>query len=71
MLRGMITHCLHVLSRGMLNHPLHDMGAEHDNPSNMLRGMITHPVHVLLKDMHTPLSLGNDGRYDKVINISR
>eukprot|EP00957_Ditylum_brightwellii_P017782 1339086-Ditylum_brightwellii.AAC.1 len=37
----------------------------------MLRGVITHPVHVLLKDVPTPLVLGNDGRHNKMINMSR
>eukprot|EP00957_Ditylum_brightwellii_P066697 5061398-Ditylum_brightwellii.AAC.1 len=70
MLRGMISRPLHVLLRGMLNHPFHDIDAEHDNPSNMLRGMISHPAHVLLRDMPTPQSLGNDNRYNKMINMS-
>eukprot|EP00957_Ditylum_brightwellii_P029112 2200278-Ditylum_brightwellii.AAC.1 len=67
MSRDMFTHHLHIMLRGVLNHPLHDSDAEHnnprntlrehDNPSNMLRSMLANPVHVLLRDMPTPLSL--------------
>ena len=56
MLRGMITHPLHVLLRGIHNHSIQAIDADHDNLSNMLRGMITHPLHVLLKGMPTPKS---------------
>eukprot|EP00957_Ditylum_brightwellii_P013511 1019158-Ditylum_brightwellii.AAC.1 len=40
MLRGMITHPLHLLLRGTLTHPLHDIDADHDNLSNMLRAHV-------------------------------
>eukprot|EP00957_Ditylum_brightwellii_P099064 7545378-Ditylum_brightwellii.AAC.1 len=54
-----------------VRHTLHDIDAEHNNLRNMLRGMITHPLHVLLKAMPTPLILGNDGRHNKMTNMSR
>ena len=56
MLRGMISHPLHVLLRDRHNHSLQAIDADHDNLSNMLRGMITHPLHVLLRYMPTPKS---------------
>eukprot|EP00957_Ditylum_brightwellii_P163510 12448807-Ditylum_brightwellii.AAC.1 len=37
----------------------------------MLRGMITQSLHVLLKDMPTPLIIGNDAGNNKMINMLR